>query len=484
MISSIAKSSKSLLVKILVGIIILPFLFWGMGDVFRGGNQNIIAKLDKEKINVKDFVNYINTLNLSDEQRTNLNQTDLAEKLLSEFIGKKIIELEIKKYGINLTDKTLRDIIIKDEGFFENGKFSRTKYEEFLLKSGITAPMFEKNVIQQEKKRQLLSLMSSGILIPKELAEIEYNMENKTKEVDYIDLKNFYNSNKPSQKEIKNIFDENKRFFFEEFKSFNFVELKPINLTGKKDYEEIFFKKIDNIENNILDGLSFKEIVDDLGINFLTLSKIDKRMQDKKGEKQKIVNKEIFETFYNSNNLKTPKIISIKNKYYLFEITNIDKYEKTLKDKDVYDMISSQIAIKKKFENAKKLNEKIIKGEFKKEDMSKFASKNKLVVNNLKITGINDNKIFKKKIIEKIFRLNDGDIAVITDGVFKDNYIVLSKKTNFKKLDIKSDNYSKYQNVAKLRFTKDVYNLYDQSINGRYKIEINEKVLKRVKNSY
>ena len=55
--------------------------------------------------------------------------------------------------------------------------------------------------------------------------------------------------------------------------------------------------------------------------------------------------------------LKTPKIISIKNKYYLFEITNIDKYEKTLKDKDVYDMISSQIAIKKKFENAKKLNE-------------------------------------------------------------------------------------------------------------------------------
>tara|TARA_B110000967_G_C18559696_1_gene399531 strand:+ start:215 stop:355 length:141 start_codon:yes stop_codon:yes gene_type:complete len=45
MVRSIEKKSKSLLVKVLVGIIILPFLFWGMGDIFRGGNQNIVATI-------------------------------------------------------------------------------------------------------------------------------------------------------------------------------------------------------------------------------------------------------------------------------------------------------------------------------------------------------------------------------------------------------------------------------------------------------
>ena len=45
MTTSIVKLSKSFFVKVLVGIIILPFVFWGMGDVFRGGNQNVIAKL-------------------------------------------------------------------------------------------------------------------------------------------------------------------------------------------------------------------------------------------------------------------------------------------------------------------------------------------------------------------------------------------------------------------------------------------------------
>ena len=49
MSTSIGKLSKSFFVKVLVGIIILPFIFWGMGDVFRGGNQNVIATIDSKK---------------------------------------------------------------------------------------------------------------------------------------------------------------------------------------------------------------------------------------------------------------------------------------------------------------------------------------------------------------------------------------------------------------------------------------------------
>ena len=50
MITSIGKFSKSFFVKLLLGIIILPFVFWGMGDVFRGGNQNVIALLTQKKL--------------------------------------------------------------------------------------------------------------------------------------------------------------------------------------------------------------------------------------------------------------------------------------------------------------------------------------------------------------------------------------------------------------------------------------------------
>ena len=65
MTTSIAKLSKSFFVKILVGIIILPFLFWGMGDVFRGGNQNVIATIDSKKVSTQEFMNHLNLLNLN-----------------------------------------------------------------------------------------------------------------------------------------------------------------------------------------------------------------------------------------------------------------------------------------------------------------------------------------------------------------------------------------------------------------------------------
>ena len=65
MLSNIRKFSKTFFAKILLVIVIIPFVFWGMGDVFRGGNQNVIATVDSKKISTQEFVNYLNRLNLN-----------------------------------------------------------------------------------------------------------------------------------------------------------------------------------------------------------------------------------------------------------------------------------------------------------------------------------------------------------------------------------------------------------------------------------
>ena len=97
MATSIGKLSKSFLIKLFVGIIILPFVFWGMGDVFRGGNQNVIATIDSKKVSTQEFINYVNRLNLNKEQVKNLSKTDLIEQILSEYIGRKVMTFEIEK---------------------------------------------------------------------------------------------------------------------------------------------------------------------------------------------------------------------------------------------------------------------------------------------------------------------------------------------------------------------------------------------------
>ena len=78
-----------------------------MGDVFRGGNQNVIATVDSKKISTQEFINYINRLNLNEEQIKNLSKTDLVEQILSDYIGKKVMSLEIEKLGVVINDSLL-----------------------------------------------------------------------------------------------------------------------------------------------------------------------------------------------------------------------------------------------------------------------------------------------------------------------------------------------------------------------------------------
>ena len=59
MLGPFRKFSSSIYAKILLGIVIIPFVFWGMGSSFKGGNKNIIVTIDKEKYSVQDFIAFM-----------------------------------------------------------------------------------------------------------------------------------------------------------------------------------------------------------------------------------------------------------------------------------------------------------------------------------------------------------------------------------------------------------------------------------------
>ena len=46
MLNSIRNFSKTIFAKILLVIVVIPFVFWGMGGVFSSGNTNSLAKFD------------------------------------------------------------------------------------------------------------------------------------------------------------------------------------------------------------------------------------------------------------------------------------------------------------------------------------------------------------------------------------------------------------------------------------------------------
>ena len=62
MLASIRKFSSSIYAKIFLIIVAIPFVFWGLGPLFTGGNINIVVVIDKEKHSTEDFVDLYKNL--------------------------------------------------------------------------------------------------------------------------------------------------------------------------------------------------------------------------------------------------------------------------------------------------------------------------------------------------------------------------------------------------------------------------------------
>ena len=60
MIGSFRNFAKTKFAGLLVFLMIIPFVFWGMGSMFSSGNTNNLAKINKNNISTQEFINYIN----------------------------------------------------------------------------------------------------------------------------------------------------------------------------------------------------------------------------------------------------------------------------------------------------------------------------------------------------------------------------------------------------------------------------------------
>jgi peptidyl-prolyl cis-trans isomerase D len=423
-------------------------------------------------------------MNLKEEQIKNLPKTDLVEQILSQYIGRKVMALEIEKIGVVINDNALRNIIKNDKLFYKDDKFSRTKYEKFLIKSGITAPQFEANIVEQEKRRQFLSSLAGGIVIPESLVNQEFRKENQIKTIQYIDLEKLYTKKKPSKENIKKLYERNKNIFFVEFKSIQYAAITPNLISGSADYNESFFKQLDLIENQILDGQSFEEATKANNLKITKINKVNAKKEDQSKNKINNIPNDLFDKIYNIKSTKIPEIINLAGKYYLAEIRNIEKTNKPMSDPEVLEALNAQLSFKNKIENNTSIAKDISLGAFDGKNFKKFADDNDLKVISYKITSLKQNDIFGEGLVKRIFLTKDKETNLITNSTLTKTFLIFTNKTEYKDLNKSGNDFEQFEAKARLNLINKIYKSYDESVNQKYKVELNQKTIDRVKNSF
>ncbi len=472
MLNKLRNFSKGKLAGVLVGIIIIPFVFWGMGSVFSGGNTNSIAKINSYNVSTKDFSEFINNSKISqDFIRENINN-DILEQILSQLISVSIVDIEIKDLNISISDKILAKKI-KEQKLFqdENNNFSRTKYEKFLLEGNLTSVVFEKSVRENELKKELFKYISGGIKSPFFLINKTYKDQLKKVEIDYINLDSVYiNKDNISLEDLKKHVEKNKEKFSVEIMDISFVKITPESIVDGKEFTEEFFSKIDEIEDLILNNESIEEISSKYN---LKINNVANYQPNNDGD-------DILKDIYNKKVENQVELIDKNNFFLLYEAKNFRKILPEIDDQKFLSSVRNDLFEKNKYDLHKDLLKKIQLKNFTNEDFLKI-SKGK--TKSLNIKSINDVSKFTPESINLIYSLNKNNFSLVSD---ERNIVYLIKVKNIfeKNLEKNHKDAKNFIDKTNLNVRDKIYSSYDYLLNEKYKVKINQNTLDRMKNYF
>ena len=187
---------------------------------------------------------------------------------------------------------------------------------------------------------------------------------------------------------------------------------------------------------------------------------------------------------YNLKIPKSPEIINIDSKYYLAEIIDEEKKDRPMNDPEVLEALNAQLSFKEKIDSNTSLAKDISLGAFDGDNFKKFADDNGLVVKDYKISNLKQNDVFDEGIVKRIFLTKDGDINLITNSTLTKSFLISTKNTEYEKLDKKGNEFEQYEAKARLNLINKIYQSYDENANQKYKVEINQRTIDRVKKSF
>ena len=464
-------SGKKLGGLILIVIIVIAFGFGGFGGGFSTNNQNNIAKINKTNVTTQDFMDYLNKSGISQQAIKENLDNNIIEELLSGLISTILIDLEIEDFDLSISELTVLKKIKENKIFQdESNVFQRTKYEKFLLSNNMSAPIFELQLKNRELQKHLFDLIGAGTVTPNFLIQKRFEEENKTLDLEYFSMDHLYKERKNyTDLEIQEFVKENNDQLQSEYIDFKYVALNPKNVIGIEEFNQEFFDEIDRIENKISQGDTFDKIIKDLKVKVLEIK-----------EYTPTSIKKINEGKIYSKRASSLDIIENGENFLLFSIINKFDQGPNLNNENTKKELRELVYQKGKFDLNKGVLEKIQKKEF---DSNKFIKMSYNNIQRTSLNSINDSDKFETNSVKILYSLPIDSFALVND---KKNKIYLVKiansiKNTFNKTD---GNYLKFVKNQNTNNRKSVLESYDQLLNNKYQVQLNQKTIDRVKNYF
>ena len=221
MMERMREGASSIWVKIILGLIILSFVFAGVGSYLAGGSEQVAAKVDDREISQREFeMAYQNERNRMQAQLGDYFSTLMGDpayvqqfrrSVLDRMVNDLLIEQRANELGLRISDQQVRQTIVSMPEFQRDGVFDNEQYNALLRRSGLTPDMFAESMRTDLLRQQLLlAIQGSDFALGNEVNAL-IKLERQEREIRTLtlDVAEFTNKAEVTDEEAQAYYEQN-----------------------------------------------------------------------------------------------------------------------------------------------------------------------------------------------------------------------------------------------------------------------------------
>ncbi|HVZ53213.1 MAG TPA: SurA N-terminal domain-containing protein [Pseudolabrys sp.] len=245
MLRGIHKASSTWLGKavmaLVMGVLVISFAIWGIGDIFRGVGRNTVADVGSSEITIEQFRQYYNDRlqqlsrqagrPISPDQARALG---LDRQILGQLIAETTLDEQARKLRLGLSNAEIASKITSDPTFKGlTGQFDQNRFQEIIRNAGYTEARFVDEQRRVTLRRQIAQTVAGQLKVPTVAMQAINQFQNERRDISFIALGPAQAGDipAPTPEQLSKFFDERKVLFrAPEYRKLTLLALSPAEL--------------------------------------------------------------------------------------------------------------------------------------------------------------------------------------------------------------------------------------------------------------
>jgi peptidyl-prolyl cis-trans isomerase D len=231
------------IMTVVMGLIIVSFVIWGVGDMLRGFTSDTVASVGGTKISQQEFRDsYQRTLQ---QYQRRLRQpftneqaraVGLDREVLQRLVSQAALDDTTHRLGLGVSDDAIRAMITTDPNFRnKDGQFDPQMFASVLRDNDLNEKMFVDDLRKTALRQFVVAALTAGVVAPKAEVAAEADYVGQTRSADYFILPASAAGDiqPPTEEALKSFFNERKSSYrAPEFRSVEILSLTPEDLAN------------------------------------------------------------------------------------------------------------------------------------------------------------------------------------------------------------------------------------------------------------